>query len=272
MEGIEGTVPVSLTLPAAGEKPSRRDRRVQQGDLPPGPGTAETAPRRTDFQHRPCPVRLTGGRGNPVPSQDGGAPDRTGPVRNERVWRGTRGRGGFAWDRGPVYDFDLFINDLSLRRFCGTIPAIAGYLSGKVDGVVGLHGEKGGLNGILGYFDIWTRRTEDEEMLVSKEFLQKLAGKKLKGFFFRDDRPFDRGELSGHLSRGDITFSALDISHTNLFGIRDLSVSVVPTQNRISLEHLISSIGTAAKRGKPAREGGEIPPEALPQTEFKWLE
>jgi hypothetical protein len=272
MEGIEGTVPVSLALPAAGEKPPRRDAGFSRG----------TYPRDLEYLKQPLgPPTFSIARLRFGLLETGvtrfhlrAAGPRTELVRFETsVYGGElRGRGGFTWDRGPVYDFDLVINDLSLRRFCGTIPAIAGYLSGKVDGVVGLHGEQGGLNGILGYFDIWTRRTEDEEMLVSKEFLQKLAGKKLKGFFFRDDRPFDRGELSGHLSRGDITFSALDISHTNLFGIRDLSVSVVPTQNRISLEHLISSIRTAAKRGKPAREGGEAPPEALPQTEFKWLE
>jgi hypothetical protein len=182
------------------------------------------------------------------------------------------GRGGLSWDQGPVYDADLLVHDLSLRRFCATIPAITGYLSGRVDGVVGLHGEQAGLDGILGFFDFWARSSVDEELLVSKEFLQKLAGKNLKGFFFRDDRLYDRGELSGSLAKGYITLSELDIDHTNIFGVHDLSVTVVPTQNRISLEHLISSIKTAAQRGKPAKEEGEAPAESLPRTEFKWLE
>ena len=104
------------------------------------------------------------------------------------------------------------------------------------------------------------------------EFLQKLAGRKLPGFFLRDDRPYDHGTVTGFLSQGYVTLTALDIAHTNLFGVRDLGVAVVPTQNRISLEHLVTAIRTAARRGKPARDEGDVPAGALPQTEFKWLE
>ncbi len=117
----------------------------------------------------------------------------------------------------------------------------------------------------MGFFTIWAHGSPDEEMLVSREFLQKLAGKKLKGFFFRDDRSFDLGELSGHLSRGELTFTQLELAHTNFLGIRDMGVTVVPSRNRISLEHLISSIRTAVKRGKPAREEGAPPMEAPPR-------
>ena len=273
MEGIEGAVPFSLILPAAGIQP-----------LPRGAGfSREAYPRNLALLRQPLGAptfRMARIRFGPLETGEArfqlkASGSRTELVRFETVVSGgeLRGRGGFAWDRGPVYDFDLLANDLSLRRFCETIPAITGYLSGKVDGVIGLHGEQGGLNGILGYFDIWTRNSKDEQMLVSREFLQKLAGKKLKGFIFRDDRAYDRGELSGHLERGDITFSVLDIAHTNIFGVRDLSVTVIPTQNRISLEHLISSIRTAAQRGKPAKEEeGAAPAESLPRTEFKWLE
>jgi hypothetical protein len=107
-------------------------------------------------------------------------------------------------------------------------------------------------------------------MLVSKEFLQRLAGRKLKGIFFRNDRPYDRGEISASLGQGYINFDLLDISHTNLFGIRDLSVQVALVQNRIAIEHLFTSIKAAAARGK-----GVVAPEAnqaLPETEFKWQE
>jgi hypothetical protein len=119
--------------------------------------------------------------------------------------------------------------------------------------------------------EIWTRAVPDENMLVSKEFLQKLAGKKLKGIFFRNDRPYDRGEIRGYLENGYLTFDTLDISHTNLFGIQDLSVTVAPVQNRIALDHLFTSIKEAATRGKAVGggEGAAVPPV---ETEFKWQE
>jgi hypothetical protein len=96
-------------------------------------------------------------------------------------------------------------------------------------------------------------------MLVSKEFLQRLAGKKLKGFFFRDDRSYDRGEIGAYLEDGYLTFNQLNLSHTNLLGMKDLSVSVAPVQNRIGLQHLFESIRQAAARGKPA--AGQPPVE-----------
>ncbi len=134
-----------------------------------------------------------------------------------------------------------------------------------------LYGEGKGMNGLRGFTEIWTRSTPGEKMQVSKEFLQKLAGKKFKGLFFRDDRPYDRGEIRGYLENGYLTFDTLDISHTNIFGIKDLSVTVAPVQNRISLGHLYTSIREAATRGK-AVGGGEGPSAPPEETEFKWEE
>lgn len=182
------------------------------------------------------------------------------------------GRGAFSWNRHLTYDAELLVHDVSLSRFCSTIPAISGYLSGRVDGVAGMHGDGGSAKDMKGFFSLWARPASDEEMLVSREFLQKLAGKKLRGFFLRDDRSYDRAELSGHLSGGFLTFSELDISHTNMFGIRDLEVGVAPTHNRIELQHFITAVKTAMQRGKPARDEGEPMPADLPQTEFRWLE
>ena len=104
-------------------------------------------------------------------------------------------------------------------------------------------------------------------MLVSKEFLQKLAGKKLQGFFFQNDRPYDNGEISAYLLNNYLTFEKLNISHTNLLGMKDLNVSVAPVQNRIALDHLLESIRNAAARGKGGDQGA--PPV---QTDLKWLE
>jgi hypothetical protein len=179
---------------------------------------------------------------------------------------------GFVRYKGGVqYGADILVHDLSLRELCNSYPAIKGYMSGRVDGFVSLYNQGKGLNDLKGFVEFWTRNSKDEKMLVSKEFLQKLAGKKLKGIFFQNDRSFDRGEIAAYMEGGYLTFKTLDISHTNFVGIRDLSVSVAPVQNKISLDHLLTSIREAASRGKSATGGGDEP-AAPPATEFKWEE
>jgi hypothetical protein len=181
------------------------------------------------------------------------------------------GRGSLWVGEGINYGADIIVHDLSLRELCNSYPAIKGYISGRVDGFASLYGEGTGLNSLKGYLEFWSRSANDELMLISKEFLQKLSGKKLKGMFFQNDRPYDRGEISAYMDDGYLTFQKLDLSHTNFFGIRDLSVTVAPVQNKISLDHLLASIREAATRGKAASGGGtsEQPP---PATEFKWEE
>jgi hypothetical protein len=181
------------------------------------------------------------------------------------------GRGFFRYRRGAQYGADILIHDVSLREICNAYPAVKGYLSGRLDGMMSLYGEGKSLNDLSGIVEIWTRSVKGEKMLVSKEFLQKLAGKKLKGIFFREDRSYDRGEIEVFLENGYLTFETLDISHTNFLGIRDLSVSVAAVQNRIGLDHLFTAIREAAARGKAA-EGGAAPGAAPPETEFKWEE
>jgi hypothetical protein len=188
------------------------------------------------------------------------------------LFQGTLLGVGFVRYRGGVqYGADILIHDLSLRELCNSYPAIKGYMSGRVDGFVSLYNQGKGLNDLKGFVEFWARGNREEKMLVSKEFLQKLAGKKLKGIFFRNDRSYDRGEIAAYLEGGYLTFKTLDISHTNFIGIRDLSVSVAPVQNKISLDHLLTSIREAATRGKAAAGGGGET-AAPPATEFKWEE
>ncbi len=167
----------------------------------------------------------------------------------------------------PEYGADFLLNDVSLKQFCDSFPSIKGYITGRVDGILSLKNSKGGLKELTGFVHLWARSGKGEEMLVSKEFLQKLAGKKLRGFFFRSDRPYDNGEISAYLLHNYLTFEKLDISHTNFLGMKDLSVSVAPVQNRIALDHLLESIRDAAARGKGGGQG--TPPV---QTDLKWLE
>jgi len=189
---------------------------------------------------------------------------------NVSLYGGTlMGKGFLRYDNGIECEADFLLNNLSLKQFCASFPRIEGYMTGRVDGVMSLYQGNNNVRGLNGFVNLWTRAGNGEKMLVSKEFLQKLAGKKLKGFFFTNDRRYDNGEISAFLRDGFLTFEELDISHSNLLGMKDLSVTVVPVQNRISLDHLLESIREAAARGK---SGGGDETKAPVQTDLKWLE
>ena len=187
------------------------------------------------------------------------------------------GRGFLTRRQGFQYRGDLLVHDLSLKQFCSIFPGIKGYIAGRVDGVISLSGGAKGLAGLTGFTEIWAHEGSGEKMLVSKEFLQRLAKQKLSGFFFRSDRSYDQAEIKALMESGYLSFQTLQLVHTNLFGVRDLNVSIAPTQNRIALDHLFDSIKQAAVRGKatskepqPAEE--QAPAEAPAGPEFKWGE
>ncbi|HEY5973122.1 MAG TPA: hypothetical protein VIU41_00125 [Geobacteraceae bacterium] len=272
LTGIDGTIPFSLDL-AGSAVPFKRPELAYSRDNYPRLLAARGAPpaggelfaiqrfRFGGIDLANTAIRLRAGQGL------------TEVTSLETLLYGGRlvGSGFFRLKDGPQYGGDLLLNEVSLRSLCEAIPAIKGYISGRVDGVISLYGSGRESSGLNGFVDLWTRSGEGEPMLVSKEFLQKLAGKKLKGFFFRSDRTYDTGEISAYLENGFLTFDRLDISHTNLLGIRDLSVSVAAVQNRIGLAHLLDVVKEAATRGKSVSTGGGEGAPPL-ETEFKWSE
>jgi hypothetical protein len=188
------------------------------------------------------------------------------------------GRGFLSLREGLGYRGDLLVNGLSLKQLCSIFPGITGYISGRLDGVLSISGGAHGLAGLSGFTELWAREGGGEKMLVSKEFLQRLAKQKLGGFFFRSDRSYDQAEIKAIMQDGNLAFDTLKIVHTNLFGVRDLNVSIVPAQNRIALDHLFESIGQAATRGKASTteqapgESDQAPQAAPASQEFKWGE
>ncbi|QXM07568.1 AsmA family protein [Geomonas subterranea] len=197
------------------------------------------------------------------------------PLRTTLYDGAILGSGYLAVRDKPTYRVDLLVNGLSLKKLCRSLPSLQGYISGRVDGVISVRGVGGGILGMTGFVDLWAREGGGEKMLVSKEFLQRLAKQKLSGFFLTRDRAYDEAEIKANLQEGDLSFNTLKIVNTNFFGVKDLNVNIAPTQNRIALEHLLESIKEAAVRGKPAT--GEPPAEKAPAKqelvpEFKWEE
>ena len=184
------------------------------------------------------------------------------------------GRGHLLFAGQATYRGDLLVHGLSMKALCKSLPNLEGYISGRVDGVVSVHGIGGDQKRLTGFVDLWAREGGGEKMVVSKQFLQRLAKQKLSGFFLSRDRPYDKAEIKATLERGELTFNELQILNTNALGVKDLNVNIAPTQNRIALDHLLESIKEAAVRGVPA-SGGEAPakkPQQEPAPEFKWEE
>ncbi|MBZ0157022.1 MAG: DUF748 domain-containing protein [Alphaproteobacteria bacterium] len=149
---------------------------------------------------------------------------------------------------GLSYRAGFLVKGLSLTSLGNTITPVKGYISGKVDGTGTLKGTGASLARLIGKADFWTYREGREKMVISKEFLRKVGGPSLRAYL--TDRSYDRGVMSLYLQNGDVVFRELEISNTNLLGIRDLSVQVAPLNNRIALDHLLWTLVEAAQRAK----------------------
>jgi len=146
------------------------------------------------------------------------------------------------------YRAGILLEGLSLTKLCEDIEPIKGYISGKVNGIANLKGTGGGISHLIGKADFWTYNTADEKTKISRAFLQKIGGPSLKAYL--GDRKFDKGVMSLYLQNGFVIFKELEISNRNLLGVTDLSVKVVPLNNRIAIDHLSWTITEAASRAK----------------------
>ena len=142
------------------------------------------------------------------------------------------------------YRAGFIIQGLSLATLCDAIDPIKGFISGKVDGIGTLKGS--GISNLIGMADFWTYSSGNEKTMISKEFLQKMGGPSLKTYL--GNRRFDKGIMSLYLQKGDLIFKELEISNRNFFGVTDLSVKVMPFNNRIALDKFLWSITEAAQR------------------------
>jgi hypothetical protein len=149
---------------------------------------------------------------------------------------------------GFRYRAGILIKGLSLTQLCDGITPIRGYISGKVDGIAQIKGSGRGISQMIGRADFWTYGTEDEKTTISKEFLQEVGGPSLKTYL--GDRTYDKGIMGLYIKDGFIIFKELEISNKNLVGIKDLSVKVMPFNNKISIDHLMWTIVEAGHRAK----------------------
>ena len=149
---------------------------------------------------------------------------------------------------GINYRAGLLVKGLSLSKLCDGIEPIKGFISGKVDGVASFKGSGINISQLIGMADFWTYQTKNEKAMISKEFLHKIGGPSLKAYL--GNRPFNKGIMSLYLKNGYLIFKELEISNRNFLGITDLSVKVVPFNNRVALDHLLWTVTEAAERAR----------------------
>jgi hypothetical protein len=150
--------------------------------------------------------------------------------------------------KGLDYRAGFIVKSLSMITLCDRIEPIQGFLSGKVDGIGSFKGSGFSISNLIGMADFWTYSSEDEKTMISKEFLEKMGGASLKTYL--GNRRFNKGIISLYLQKRDLIFKELEISNRNFFGVTDLSVKVVPFNNRIALDKFLWSITEAAQRPK----------------------
>lgn len=152
------------------------------------------------------------------------------------------------------FKLGLVAQGIRLSSLCEVIQPIQGYLSGCVDGAASVEGSKpGGLEALSGRAEFWTYSKGCEKTRISRQLLEKIAGRSMLMLF--RDRSYDKGELTVVLDKGFMVFQDLEISNRNLIGITDLSVRVAPRNNRIAVDHLLTSLTAAAARARHAQNG-----------------
>jgi hypothetical protein len=177
-------------------------------------------------------------------------------------WFSASGFGGRVYGYGTAdftggqtrYGLSVIVNDFSLAGLCRRVPAINGYISGKVDGLARLMISGTGMSGVAGAGMFWAKEAPDEDREISKAFLKRLMGATMKKYMLIGDRSYDTGELDVIFYGGDLVFDKLLISNRNFLGYQDLLVTVAPVSNRISIEHLLEVIKDVSSRagGGPA--------------------
>ena len=145
------------------------------------------------------------------------------------------------------YNLSVLLKDIGLGDISNRVNSIKDYITGRINGLVWLNGKGTELDTIDGLFEFWSIKSKRESRRLGKALLEKLGAK--SRFFLGSSRRYDRGEISGYIKDGVLTFSEFDISNS-IFGYENLSIKVDPRRNTISLNHMLSVIREISKRAK----------------------
>lgn len=147
------------------------------------------------------------------------------------------------------YNISLVFDDLSLDGISDSIPSIKDYMTGRFNGMMWINDGKN-LGNIDGLFSMWAIKSEKERLTIGRPLLEKIGA--TGRFFTGSSRSYDKGNISGYIKEGFMTFKELQITNSFL-GYKDLKIRVDEKKNSISLKQMLSVIREIAKR---ASQGG----------------
>lgn len=163
-----------------------------------------------------------------------------------KIYRGgLYGAGIYSFQGSGSYNISFLFDEISLEAISKSISSEKDYITGRVNGLAWITGEGGDLNSIDGPFKFWATNSPKEQRKVGEALLDKLGAK--ERLILGSSRGYDKGDISGYINDGVITFKEFNISNS-ILGFKNLNIQADPRQNSISINHLISVIRELAKR------------------------
>ncbi len=165
---------------------------------------------------------------------------------------------------GVRYAGQMLLSETSLRAFCEQSGALRGFISGRFNGSLTFGGDNVGLGQLKALADLWVDPEAPEPRLISRDFLVKMGGERIRHLLHSTTIEYDKAGLRFGLTGGILTVYELDLSHqanpVKALMMKDVSFDVrIPQRNSIGLQQLLSHIkaleASGAVSSPPGRKG-----------------
>jgi hypothetical protein len=136
---------------------------------------------------------------------------------------------------------------MSLKAFCDESGALKGFITGTAHAGLTLGGDALGVSRAKALANVWVDPEGPEPLEISRDFLIKMGGEKIRSLLHSDILEYDQASLTCGLSGGILSVYELELSHRanplKALMRKDVSFEVkVPQRNSISLEQLVKNI------------------------------
>lgn len=148
---------------------------------------------------------------------------------------------------GVRYSGQLLVQAASLKAFCEQSVALNGFMSGTAHATLTFGGDAGGGNRGKALTEIWVDPAGAEPKVISRDFLVKMGGERIRSLLRSDRLEYDRGAFRCGLSGGVLSVYDLELMHqanpVKALIRKDVSFEVrVPQRNSIPLDQLVKNI------------------------------
>lgn len=160
-----------------------------------------------------------------------------------------------------AYSGKMKLKDLSLWEFCRESRSLEGALSGQFSGTLKINAKKLGLGRVRGLLDIEVDRNSKEKKRISRDFIVRIGGGKIRLILRSHVLTYDKASLKCGLDNGVLTFYNLELSHraNPLKSImrKDISFELrIPRENSVNVWKLIEQIKRLGEDSDGKESGG----------------